>query len=449
MKKIYLKSKIKLLLLANAVVLIVIVCKFCCNIFFSDDKFCSELTFSAQVDNHSSFYVAESDTVIDIIDQTLLRLLHLEHLKGGASVAVSVDGRIVYAKGVGFSNVEDSIPMKPYNRMRIASGSKLITAIAIMRLVQEGRISLHQKVFGPTGVLNNDKYLTYRDKRMGDITIYQLLNHSGGWTPKYGDPMFMSHTIAQQMGKSLPISMEDIIRYMQEKSLHFTPGTFSSYSNFGYGILGEVIAKTTGMPYEDYVKSEVLAPLGIYDMQIGFSKKSEQLPLETYYYEADTSHVAFDYMGGTEMVRRAYGGSDIQTLGAAGGWIANATDLLKLVLTIDGFQNVPDQLSPMLIETMVESPNGFGPLGWRTTIGDAWYRSGTLAATSAMIARLPNGINYVVLLNCSNYRGPELATLIRKVMDKVIMSVKIWPQDDLLANDKQWQFYVSSHSASH
>lgn len=445
MRRIYLRSKIRLLLIANACVLVLIFVKFLFNIFGSNLPLCADSDFSFCTSKNTSFYVSESDTTIAVIDQTILNLLRSEHLIGGASVAVSVNGKMVYAKGLGFSNAEDSIPMKPYNRMRIASGSKLITAVAIMRLVQEGRISLHQKIFGPTGVLNDDKYLTYRDKRMGYVTIYQLLNHSGGWTSRYGDPMFMSHTIAQRMGKSLPVSMEDIIRFMQEKNMHFMPGTFSSYSNFGYGILGEVVAKTTGMPYEDYVRSEVLAPLGIYDMQIGFSKKSEQLPLEACYYEADTSHVVFDYTGGSELVRRAYGGSDIQTLGSAGGWIANATDLLKLSLTIDGFPTVPDQLSKLMVDTMVNSHEGFDPLGWRTTIGDAWYRSGTLAATSAMIARLPNGINYVVLLNCSNYRGPELATMIRKVMDRAVMSVETWPQTDLLANDEQWQFYINSH----
>ncbi|MCQ2204787.1 MAG: beta-lactamase family protein [Bacteroidales bacterium] len=371
-----------------------------------------------------------------------------ENLKGGATIAISQNGKLVYAKGYGFSINEDSIPMQPYNRMRVASVSKLLTAVAIMHLVEENKISLHQKVFGPVGVLNDDKYLAFKDRRMGDITIYQLLNHSGGWTSKYGDPMFMAHNIARQMGKSLPVSMEDIIRFMQVKSMHFKPGSASAYSNFGYGILGEVVAKVSGMPYEDYVKSEILAPLGIYDTQIGYSRLSERLVDEVVYYESDTSHVALDYMGAPEMVRRAYGGSDIQTLGAAGGWVSNAIDLLKLTLTIDKFDDIPDQLSVSSIDTMVHHSLGYDPLGWRSTIGDSWYRSGTLSATSAMIARHPNGINYVVLLNCCNYRGPELATMLRQVVDRAVLKVKAWPNVDMLADDVEWNHYINAKQIS-
>ncbi|MCQ2228612.1 MAG: beta-lactamase family protein [Bacteroidales bacterium] len=387
-----------------------------------------------------SYQVQNSDTVIDVIDKTIYRLLKREGLKGGASVAISKNGKLVYAKGIGFSSVEDSVPMLPGNILRVASVSKLITAVAVMKLVEKGSIGLHQKVFGPTGVLNNDKYLAYKDKRMGDVTVYQLLNHSGGWTARYGDPMFMPQSIARQMGKELPIKMEDIIRFMQTKSMHFKPGSASIYSNFGYGILGEIVAKASGMPYEDYVKSEVLAPLGIYDSQIGYSYLNERLDNEVVYYEADTSHVAFDYTGTGEMVRRAYGGTDIHTLGSAGGWVSSATDLLKLVLTIDGHQSIIDQLGKQTVDTMVNCQPGYDPLGWRRIIGDSWYRTGTLAATSAIIGRLDNDICYVVLLNCSNHRGPELATMLRLVMDAAIKNVENWPDNDMLSDDPEWMF---------
>ncbi|MBR6251598.1 MAG: beta-lactamase family protein [Bacteroidales bacterium] len=382
---------------------------------------------------------SDNDTTYKVIDDNIQRFLHHEYLEGGAVVAISYHGRLVYAKGYGFSNVADSVPMEPYNRMRVASVSKLITATAIMRLIQQNRICLHQKVFGNVGVLNNDEYLTYKDRRMGDITVYQLLNHSGGWLPRYGDPMFMSHTIARLMGKQLPIDMHTIIRFMQDKSMHFTPGTASVYSNFGYGILGEVVAKASSMPYETYVRSNVLAPLGIYDMQIGYSHKSHCLPREVVYYEPDTSGVA-DYTDGDVRVPRSYGGVDIQTLGSAGGWVASATDLLKLTLTIDGFDDVPDQLSAVSIDTMIHRQVGFDPLGWRGTIGDSiWYRTGTLAATSAIIERRPDNICFVVLLNTS--RGPNLALALRRLMDTLINSIDHWPDIDLWQNDEQWQAY--------
>lgn len=404
----------------------------------------NECSYICTQQHSYKIYNSDNDTVYQSIDKFIRQFFRREYLSGGATVAISKNGRLVYAKGIGFSNIEDSVEMQPYNIMRIASVSKLVTAVAIMKLVEQRKIGLHQRVFGPLGVLNQERYMYFKDKRMADVTVYQLLNHSGGWTAHYGDPMFMPHAIAQQMGKNLPISMVDIIRFMQEKWMHFTPGMCSVYSNFGYGILGEVVSKASGMPYEEYVKSEVLAPLGIYDMQVGFAHKSHQLPGEVTYYEADTSHVAIDILNDTLHVRRAYGGTDIQTLGSAGGWVASATDLLKLALTIDGFRdNVPDQLSVSSVDTMTHHTLGFDPLGWKTTIEDSWYRSGTLAATTAMIARHPDSICYVILLNSSNHLGPALATRLRLQFDQVVKSIDSWPNIDLWADNEQWQAYKS------
>lgn len=387
----------------------------------------------------------DNDTIYEVIDKSLKSFFRREWLNGGMQVAISKNGKVVYSKGYGYSNVEDSIEMQPYNRMRIASVSKLITAIAIMHLVEQGKIYLDQRVFGFFGILNDEIYLTYKDKRITDITVRQLLNHSGGWTTRWGDPMFMPHSIARQMGKKLPISMQDIIRFMLEKRIHFTPGTASIYCNFGYGVLGEIIAKVSGMPYEDYVKSEILAPLGIYDMQLGYSFKHQALPNEAYYYEADTSACALNYNSDTTIyVRRSYGGTDINTLGAAGGWVASATDLLKIALAIDGFDDVPDILSKESISEMTKHDLGFDPIGWRSTKGDStWYRSGTLAATTAMIARHPNNVNYVILMNTGNHRGPELATVVKLIMDQIIPKMDLPSDVDLLQDDKYWQDRIS------
>lgn len=397
--------------------------------------------------NPASFHVTnmDNDTILDVVDKNLKNLFRREYLRGGMQIAISKNGKIVYNKGYGFSNIEDSIEMQPYNTMRIASVSKLITAVAIMHLVDQGKISLDQHVFGIMGILNDEVYLTYKDKRVTEVTVRELLNHSGGWTTRWGDPMFIPHSIARQIGKKLPITMQDIIRFMLNKRMHFNPGTASVYCNFGYGILGEVVAKVSGMPYEDYVKSEILAPLGIYDMHIGHSFKNEALPYEVYYYEADSAACAMDYTNNDsiEWVRRSYGGTDIHTLGAAGGWIASTTDLMKLTLAIDGFDDVPDILSKEAIKEMTTHDLGFDPLGWRSTTKDSiWYRSGTLAATTAMIARHPNNVNYIVLMNTGNHRGPELATVVRLVMDRIIPTMDL-PDADLLLEDKLWQERLS------
>ena len=309
-----------------------------------------------------------------------------------------------------------------------------------MKLVDDGALSLGQKVFGPTGILTDDIYSCYHDSRLSKLTVWNLLNHSGGWTAHYGDPMFMPHSISEQTGWPLPVDTEHIIRFMLGKSMHFTPGTASVYSNFGYAILGEVVTKAAHMPYEDYVRSQILAPLGIYDMRLGFSHATERLKNEVAYYEQDTTYKVRDYAVADSLVRRSYGGSDIHTLGSA-GWVASAVDLLKLTMTIDGFDDVPDQLSASSIASMTDPSAPLGPLGWRRIEGDYWYRSGTLAATSAMIGRRPDGICFAVLLNASNSRGPQLATMLAECMNNAINRVGLWTEGDLLSDDARWQAY--------
>ena len=98
----------------------------------------------------------------------------------GASVAIAKDGKMVFAKGYGYADKETEIQAEPYHLFRVASISKLITSVGIMKLAQEGKLSLNQKVFGPNGILNDYPYNNYLDIRVENIEVVHLLNHSGG-----------------------------------------------------------------------------------------------------------------------------------------------------------------------------------------------------------------------------------------------------------------------------
>lgn len=412
------------------------------RIFISDhSKNIDTIDANIFAQRESSMILNSNDSTFAELNKDLQDFLRREHLHGGASVAISYNGNLVYAQGIG--NADDTSCIQPYNLFRIASVSKLITAIGAMKLVESGKIDLDQKIFGKDGVLNVDRYSTYRDERIENVTLRQLLNHSAGWTSRWGDPMFMPHTIANSQNLTLPIDISDIIKFMLGKRLHFQPGSGSSYSNFGFGILGEVIAEVSGMPYEKYIQTEILFPLGITDMQLGYSHINMRIKNEVAYYEEDTTFEVEDYADINRHVRRSYGGSDIHTLGSAGGWVASATDLLKILLAIDGFDNVPDLLNEKTLRTMVQTyDNKFDPIGWRGVDGETWFRTGTLAATSAILERRPDRICYVILLNSSNSRGPELATKMRKMMDNSLYKIKTWPSSyDLFDKDSCWTAY--------
>ncbi len=141
----------------------------------------------------------------------------------GASVAIARDGKLVYAKGFGFADSAAGIETQPYSKFRIASISKLVTAVAIMKLCEEGRLSLDDKVFGPEGILNDSCYCHPKDKRAFDITVSHLLSHEGGWSQRWGDQMFMPWVIADQMKISLPVRHKNNRQICSRKAASFHP----------------------------------------------------------------------------------------------------------------------------------------------------------------------------------------------------------------------------------
>jgi len=350
----------------------------------------------------------------------------------GASIAIAKDGRLIFARGFGYSDTLEMNETQPYSRFRIASISKLITAVGIMKLHEDGKLSLDDKVFGSDGILNDPFFSNPKDKRVNYITVAHLLSHEAGWTQRWGDHMFMPLIVAKQMGVDPPVDIKTIIRFALDKRLHFTPGTGKSYSNLGYSILGLIIEKISGMSYDDYCRQEILEPLGIYDMVLAGNLPSQKAPFEVTYYEPSDVPLKPSIYGTGEMVSPSYGGNDIEVLGGAGAWLATAPDLMRLVLAIDGFDTRQDILGDQSIRFMTDNNNGFAPIGWKTTILDGtWWRTGSFPGTAGMIKRQSNGIAWVVLLNSSAWNGPEINSYISNMMSRVISQIRPWPVYDL------------------
>ena len=369
-----------------------------------------------------------------IIDEVIERFRNQNNLKG-LSVAIVRNEKLVFVRGYGFSNEEDKIKVRPENLFRVASVSKLITAVAVMKLVESGKITLHTPVFGTYGILNEEKFLKIKDKRLENIRIIDLLNHSGGWTQRYGDIAFLPKIVSKEVGDPQPVDIDSYVKFVVAKKVHFDPGTLSAYSNLGYMLLGKIISVASGMDYQEYVKEAVLKPCGIADMQLGKSYAEERLPNEVLYYQPEDAKPTEAFDGSNRYATKVYGGNDITLLGSAGGWLASSIDLMKLVVRIDNKKNVPDILaSKSIIEMTKVNPDGLDPLGWRSTNENGeWWRTGTLNGTSALIKRQPDGFSWVILSNTSNYKGPRLAIEMDRVMTTVLHKVKEWPDLDLFA----------------
>jgi len=354
----------------------------------------------------------------------------------GASIAVTKKGKLVYARSFGFSNCLDSTLTEPWNLFRIASVSKLITAAAVMKLCENGQLDLEDKVFGPAGWLNEPQYLQYTDKRVERITVRHLLTHTSGWNHRRFDPAFAPLVVAGQFRKKEAAGTEDLIRYALGNKLDFKPGSKYSYSNTGYCILGKVIEKASGMPYEDYVQFSLLHPLGISNMHIGKSFPEEMPDEEVMYYVNGKPQMYPAYDRSGLRVPLQYGGNNIELLGPAGGWIASAPELIKLVVAMDGFSSHPDILSRQSVKAMTRHEKKINALlGWRGTDGrGTWWRTGTLAGTSALVMRFSNETNWVILLNTtSSDNKSRTHNELSRAIYQCLVLVKEWPSADLFS----------------
>ncbi|MDP2337962.1 MAG: serine hydrolase domain-containing protein [Bacteroidota bacterium] len=350
----------------------------------------------------------------------------------GLSMSIVKDGKLVYAHGFGYSDIEAKQPVMPGNLFRIASVSKLITAVAIMKLVDKKKISLESKVFGPNAILKDIVFNKVVDKRLYNITIRHLLAHAGGWSLQYGDPAFNSLVVLERIGEAGNPTMDSYCKFVATRKLHFEPGTRSSYSNMGYMFLQKVIQAVTGQSYEDFVCNEVLKPEGITDMHIGKSFLSERRSNEVKYYESQESTQVSAFDGSGRMVPKPYGGNPIELLGSAGGWIASSVELAKLMVLVDGFRSVPDMIPHKLINQMVDKEDFNGPLGWKVVKDNGdWIRTGSMAGTSAIMKRQSNGYCWVVIVNSSSWKGPRLPAYINYMMGKIEKDITNWPKQDL------------------
>lgn len=393
----------------------------------------NEIPFSLMLDNEVSNHQETR-----VIDQNVKAFMRKWKVKG-ASIAVTKDEQLVYAKGFGIANTETGEEVKPGHLFRIASVSKLITAVAVMKLYEDGKLGLDDKVFGKEGILNDSIFLLYRDKRYEDITIRQLLNHTAGWSRYAGDPMFSSLYIARKMDLEAPADFKSILQYTLSRRLNYNPGTRYSYSNFGYGILGEIVARRSGMTYQDYVLMNILKPLDIHDMHIGRSFYHDKFPNEVRYHSSAGAMTTYSMDGSGEKVPIYYGGNNIELLGPAGGWVASAPELIKFMTAIDGFSDQPDILRPLTILQM-SNPDaaGSGLFGWRGSDNyGTWWRTGYLTGSSALIVRQGDGVNWVVMMNTSTLKHSRIHRYVSGMMFSAVNRVHQWPSVDLFGNDKK------------
>lgn len=388
-----------------------------------------------------------SDDLSAPFDEAMELFMREREVPGGA-LAVVKDQRLVLAKGYGYADRDKQTPARADSLFRIASLSKPITAVAVMKLVEDGRLTLDAKMFDLVGVeplLENGAAF---DERHRNITVRHLLQHTGGWDrDKSFDPMFRPVKIATSTGTTAPASPNAIIRYMFGRQLDFDPGTRYAYSNFGYCILGRIIEKLTGSRYEDFVKQTVLEPCAIRDMRLGRTLDGQQAPKEVRYYTRGDTKGRSVFPEAPGEVPWPYGAFHLEAMDAHGGWLASAVDLARFAAALHDVAHSP-LLKESSISEMFCSPPPPMPqhvdrhygCGWDVrkagpngSLLNTWH-TGSLDGTATLLVRRWDGLSWAVLFNQRSQDANFPDGAIDPAMHRATAKVKSWPTHDLFGD---------------
>jgi len=315
---------------------------------------------------------------IPAIDNAVLAFMNTYAIPG-VSLAITKDDKLVYVKSYGKMSGTDNTAITNSSLFRIASVSKPITGVGIMKLVEAGKLTLDSKVFGPGSILGND----FPSTKLGDVsnvTIRNLLHHTtNAWPNNGSDPMFQQPAM----------NHSQLISWTLDNYNAVTTRGIYSYSNFGYCILGRVIEKLSGKSYEQFIKDEVLTPCGISTMLMSGNTLADRKPNEVIY-NGQNGDNPYLY--------------NITRMDSHGGWLASATDLARFMVKVDGFPGKADILQPSTISLMTTRsvPSSNYACGWGVNSANHWWHTRSLPGTATEIIRSNSGFCWVVLCNSRN-----------------------------------------------
>jgi len=274
--------------------------------------------------------------MISQLDSTILN--SFDQNGPGVTVLIKHKGEVIYHKGFGMANVEQNVKMDSKHVFRIGSITKQFTACAILKLAEEGKLSLADDLH---------KYLPDYPTQGHVITIEHLLTHTSGIKSYTG----MSEWTSELKRKDFtPI---ELIEYFQRDSLDFIPGERFMYNNSAYFILGYIIEQTSGLSYEEFIETRFFKPLGMDDSR--YDHPEEIIPMRVSGYNKDSSNLQnANYLSMTQPY-------------SAGSLMSTVSDLSKWYMAVFNHEVVSVE-SLKLAHTAFELNNGKS-----TRYGYGWF----------------------------------------------------------------------------
>ncbi len=367
---------------------------------------------------------------------TIMQQYMTQYNSPGANLSVSVDGRLVFARGYGYANTTTGEFVQPDSRMRLASNSKPFTAAAIYKLIEQGKLSLSTKPFATIFTDLTPPPGTTVDPRIYNITIQNLLEHKAGYDDGAGYPFDpvndypTNRAAANDYGLTgQACTPRALISYELGVALQHDPGTTYAYSNLGYLTLGYVIERVTNTPYATWLEQNIFPLANMQQTLPAGNLASQKLPYEVAYYgyPGEPTGPSMVPPIGTQ-VPYEYGGYDLVLELANGGWTSTPMDLLRFNDSLNGQFSTNILASP---------PSGY--TGEIPPYGQGWEYIfyGSLPGTNSLVhlftsSAVVGRVTYSAIFNTrdgNNIEEPESDA--DNAIAAFVKTVKAWPTGDM------------------
>lgn len=318
---------------------------------------------------------------------------HFKSDEPGAAVIVTKNGKTIYRNAFGLAHLEKKTPLKPDDVLRIGSVTKQFTAVSILLLADQGKLTLSDPI---------TKHLTDYPKTGDSITIEHLLTHTSGVTSYTDMPEYLGN-----MEKKLAVN--DIIARFKDLPLKFAPGTRWEYSNSGYFLLGAIIERASGMRYAEFVAKHIFVPLNMQDSAYEGFERSTKRRVEGY---SDRAKVA----AAIDMSQPYAAGSLVSTVDDLAKWDAaiNAGKLLKPTIWKQAF-------SPYTLTNGSKTSYGYGWQVRKLQGSDALAHSGGINGFVSMGIHVPEPKIYVAMLSNRSGGGGATPTFLAEKIAAIAM----------------------------
>jgi len=349
----------------------------------------------------------DTGPTLERFDSLMLSFM-ARHGIGAGALGIMRGGEVVYEEGFGWQDASHQTVLPDDALMRLASVTKPLTASAIRKLESRGQLALDDHAFNlgqeGGGILELVPFPMPGDPRLEEITVRDLLRHRGGWDRDIaGDLTYREIQIAGEMGVPSPPGRENTVRYILGRPLEHEPGSVYAYSNIGFLVLGLIVEEVTGTDHLEYIRSEILAPLGVpaTELILGRTFPTDRDPREPWYDSNALSSNVFDPTGA--LVRAPDGGWHHEARVGQGGLVASTYALLEW---LDDYIVSGDEIGAQR--------SGTEGAGWRRN------HTGSLSGTNTLARQRGDGVNYVVLFNKRPSSSTSYSTLIRGEIDALL-----------------------------